>query len=71
MRRIMTDWFRGRSGRRTGAGPPLHTQADGIFQRFFELIGRLEKPHPKLEIKSEPKRRVRITRLDADAERHP
>lgn len=71
MRRIMTEWFGRRGNRRASIGPPLVARAEGVFQRFFELIGKLEKPHPGLEIKSEPKRRFRITRLDSDVERHP
>lgn len=71
MRRIMTEWFGRRANRRAGIGLPLLARAEDVFQRFFELIGKLEKPHPRLEIKSEPTRRVRITRLDSDVERHP
>lgn len=71
MRGIMTDWIRGRRGRRAGAGPPLVEKADGIFRRFFDLIGRMERAPPKLEVKSEPKRKLRVTRLDDDAVRRP
>lgn len=45
--------------------------ADGVFRRFFDLIGRLERPLPYLETKSEPERKLRITRLDEDASRKP
>jgi hypothetical protein len=62
---------RGKRGRRTGIGPPVAERADGVFRRFFDLIERMERPQPKLETKSEPPRKLRITRLDADAERRP
>ncbi len=42
-----------------------------LFRRFFDLIERLERPLPTLETKSEPERKVRITRLDEDAARKP
>lgn len=42
-----------------------------LFRRFFELIERLERPEPWLETKSEPQRKLRITRLDDDAARKP
>jgi hypothetical protein len=42
-----------------------------LFRRFFDLIERLERPVPKLETKSEPVRKLRITRLDQDAARKP
>jgi hypothetical protein len=71
MRRIMTHWVRGARGRRGGAAPPVTERADGLFRRFFDLIERMERPQPKLETKSEPRRKLRVTRLDADAERRP
>ncbi len=42
-----------------------------LFRRFFDLIEKLERPLPTLETKSEPERKVRITRLDEDAARKP
>jgi hypothetical protein len=71
MRNIMTNWVRGTRGRRGGTGPPIAARADGLFRRFFELIERMERPQPTLETKSEPRRKLRVTRLDADAERRP
>jgi len=71
MRGIMTYWVRGARGRRAGAGPPNMQRPEGLFRRFFDLIERMERPQPKLETKSEPRRKLRITRLDADAERRP
>jgi hypothetical protein len=53
------------ASRGAGFDPPR------LFRRFFDLIERLERPQPPLETKSEPVRKVRITRLDEDAERKP
>ncbi|MGL5447931.1 MAG: hypothetical protein ACRDBL_11535 [Rhabdaerophilum sp.] len=71
MRRIMTDWVKKQRGRRNGVEPPIVAKADGIFRRFFDLIERMERTPPKLETKSEPERKLRVTRLDDDAVRRP
>lgn len=46
-------------------------RAGDIFKRFFDLIGRFERPSGGLETKSAPSRRVRITRLDSETSRTP
>lgn len=58
-----------------GHHPPTKAGAGGksvpageVFRRFFDLIERFERPK-RIETKSAPHPRVRITRLDEDAPR--
>ncbi|PPD14970.1 MAG: hypothetical protein CTY25_09280 [Methylobacterium sp.] len=61
-----------RQARRSGDVNPARTyEAARLFRRFFALIERLERPAAALETKSEPARKLRITRLDEDASRRP
>jgi hypothetical protein len=71
MRRFDTRLLWRRKFRRGEAGDALQSRATNLFRRFFDLIERLERPVSGLETKSEPARKARVTRLDADAERKP
>lgn len=47
------------------AGTGKSTPAGEVFRRFFDLIERFERPK-RIETKSAPHPRARITRLDED-----
>jgi hypothetical protein len=71
MRRFETRFLLWRKRPRGEGGDALQSRASNLFRRFFDLIERLERPVSGLETKSEPPRKARVTRLDADAERKP
>lgn len=49
---------------------PAAGGARDVFRRFFDLIGRFERPLRRHEARAAPEMKARITRLDDEPHRH-
>lgn len=63
--------FRLSAALRKAGGQPAHAGARDIFQRFFDLIERFERPRHAPDKAHAPEVKARITRLDDEPKRKP
>ncbi|KAF0227823.1 MAG: hypothetical protein FD175_2529 [Beijerinckiaceae bacterium] len=63
--------FRMPAALRRASGQPAHGGARDVFQRFFDLIERFERPRRPPDKDHAPEVKARITRLDDEPKRKP